>query len=383
MTPDSRGTDGDGDTAGTLVSKKGREERGKVKGWPGYVRGGVFVIEKRIGTRKFHKSTRCTSLRAALKQLERFEADPAGYDPAAAAVADGALVLDEALIDEFHAWHLERVSRAWALDVRNLLTDWANHFKGADLRRLSLVRHIEPHLKDAAQQHHRVSALKKLTKWLRKTEKLKRSEDATLDLNVPKVGAAEEAKDMPFALVVETFPHLDPIMRDVVQVLASTGWHVAELRRFASDGVIRERNEHDEPEVVGVIGVVHKNSLLRKNREKHFTKLVHAEHFAAAQRIRERGHLIDRGAMRKRMVRAAEAATLERRKQDTKAPAAPVVHLGSFRHSVTTWLAAGGLSDAQVAKYVGHKSEEMARKHYINQAKTALVLPRSALRVVS
>lgn len=382
MTPDSKGTDSSGDTAGTLSSKKGNGDRVKVKGWPGYVRGGVFVIEKRIGRKKFHKSTRCTSLRAALKQLERFEADPSAYDPATAA-ADGALVLDEKLIDEFHAWHLEHVSRPWALDVRRLLVEWANHFRGADLRRLSLVRHIEPHLKDAAQQHHRVSALKKLTKWLRKTEKLKRSEDVTLDLSVPKMGASEETKDMPFELVVETFPHLDLAMRDVVQVLAATGWHVNELRRFASEGVIRERTEHDEPEVMGVIGVVHKNSLLKRNREKHFTKLVHAEHYDAAKRIRERGHLIDRGAMRKRMVKAAEAVTLERRKSDPKALAAPVVHLGSFRHSVTTWLAAGGLSDAQVAKYVGHKSEEMARKHYINAAKTALVLPRSALRVVS
>lgn len=367
---------------GTSSAKKEGAARVKVRGWPGYVRAGIFVIEKRIGTKKFHVSTRCTSLRAALKQLERFEADPAAYSPAAAAVADDALVMTKDIIDEFHAWHLTQVSREWAKDVRRLLDQWANHFKGKDLRRLSLVNDVRPHLKGATQSHHRVSALKAFTGWARQVEKLKRAEDVTLDLEVPTVGASEEPKDMPFELVVETFPHLDHQMRDVVQALAATGWHLAELRRFASDGVIRERNERDPEQVVGVIGVVHKNSLLKKNRERHFTALVHDEHFAAAKRIRERGALPDRWAMRKLMVAAAEAVTDARRKDDPKAPVAPVVQLGSFRHSVTTWLSAGGFSDAQVAKYVGHANESMVRRHYINAAKAALVLPRTALRVV-
>lgn len=353
-----------------------------MKGWPGYVRGGVFIIEKRIHTKKFHVSTRCTSLRAALKQLERFEADPGGYDPAGTVTPD-ALVLTQALIDEFHEWHLLEVSHEWARDVRRLLDWWANNFKGKDLRRLSLVADINPHLKKATQKHHRVSALKAFTGWARQTGKLKRTEDVTLDLEVPKVGAAEEPKDMPFELVVETFPHLDHQMRDVVQVLAATGWHLAELRRFAEAGIIRERTERDPADVVGVIGVVHKNSLLKKNRDKHFTALVHQEHYDAAKRIRERGTLPDRWALRKRMVAAAEAVTEARHKEDPQAPAAPVVQLGSFRHSVTTWLAAGGFSDAQVAKYVGHANEAMVRRHYINAAKAALVLPKTALRVVS
>lgn len=352
--------------------------------WPGgYVRNGVFVIEKKIRGVKFHVSTHTTKLTAAMKHLERFEADPNGYDPRGTARAADALVLDEALIDEFHAWHLPRVSRPWALDVRRLLVDWANHLKGADLRKLSLVKDLEPHIHGNTQQHHRVAALKAFTKWARKTEKLKRSEDATQDLEVPQVGASEEPKDMDFELVVETWPHLDLYMRDIVQVLAASGWHLAELQRFAREGVIRERNHRDAPEVVGVIGVVHKNSLLKKTKRKHFTALVHAEPFEAAKRIRALGKLYDRGALRKRMHAAAEAVTSERRKKDAKAPAADVVLLGAFRHSVTTWLSEQGLSDAQVAKFVGHSSEEMARKHYINKAKTALVLPRSVLRVVS
>ena len=41
----------------------------------------VFVIERWVGGRKFHASTRCHTRKAALKQLERFEANPAGYRP--------------------------------------------------------------------------------------------------------------------------------------------------------------------------------------------------------------------------------------------------------------------------------------------------------------
>lgn len=352
--------------------------------WPGgYVRNGVFVIEKKIRGDKFHVSTHTTTLRAAMKHFEAFEADPRGYDPRGSPAGPGALVLDEALIDAFHEWHLNEVSRAWALDVRRLLADWANHLRGADLRKLSLSEHLHTHLRGASQQHHRVSALKALTSWARMTGKLKRAEDATQELAVPQVGASEEPKDMEFELVVETWPHLNLYMRDVVQVLAATGWHVAELQRFAEKGDVRERTSRDAPDVVGVIGVVHKNSLLKKTTKKHFTALVHREPFEAAKRIRALGKLLDRWRLRDQMVAAADAVTAERRKLDPQADAAPTVHLGAFRHSVSTWLSEQGLSDAQVAKYVGHASEKMVRKHYINKAKAALVLPRSVLRVVS
>ena len=82
---------------GTDESKK-ENVREKVKGWPGYVRGGVFIIEKKIGGKKFHRSTHATTLRGALKQLERFEADPQAFT-ARGTVTLGALALTETLID--------------------------------------------------------------------------------------------------------------------------------------------------------------------------------------------------------------------------------------------------------------------------------------------
>lgn len=202
------------DSAGTSRAKK---ERVKVAGWPGYVRNGTFVIEKRIKTIKWHVSTHCTSLRAALKQLEIFESNPRGYNATRSAKPD-ALVLTEALIEEFRAWHLAPkpdgggVSRAWALDVRSCLYDWANHLGGSDLRGLSLIDDLKPHLrKYKTQSHHRVKAIRTLFRWLREEKgTITRAQDVTLDLPVPVIAPAQErkAKAQPFELVTEIVPYL-------------------------------------------------------------------------------------------------------------------------------------------------------------------------------
>ncbi|AKU90763.1 hypothetical protein [Vulgatibacter incomptus] len=41
--------------------------------------GKVYVIRKRIGGRLFEVSTRCATLKAAMSELARFEADPQTY----------------------------------------------------------------------------------------------------------------------------------------------------------------------------------------------------------------------------------------------------------------------------------------------------------------
>lgn len=348
-----------GDAVGTT---KARER------WPGgYVREGVFVIERRIGGRKFHFSTHATTLRAALKHLERFEADPEAYNPRGAAKAL-ALVLDESLIDQFHVWHLKQVSREWALNQRAVLIDWANHLRGADLRKLSLVADLKPHVRGKGQAHHRVKAIRTLFGWLR-TERglISRAEDITLDFVIPTIQASQESgesKAVPFDAVAVVAQHLAPHVRDVLELLAATGWHVAEVRRFAVNGTIRERVASDSAETLAVIGTK------QKSGRKHFTALVRAEPLAAARRIRERGHVIDKGRLRKHMVRACADAKV------------PTFHLGQLRHSVATWLRQAGVPDAQIAAYLGHRSQATTTRHYIDHQVAALVLPRTALRVV-
>lgn len=359
-------------------SETNDENRVKVDGWPGYVRAGIFVIEKKIAGRKFHVSTRATTLRGAMKQLEAFEANPAGYSPRGGGDPD-ALVMEEALIDEFHQWHLATVSRQWALNVRNVLDDWANHFAGADLRKLSLVKDLKPHLRQAKQVPHRVKAIRSFFEWLR-TEKglITRAHDVTLDLAIPVGRAAQDGgkrKAVPWEHVAALAPHLRVDVRDVLELMAAVGWHVSEVRRFASSGSIRERNEKDQPEVVGVLGVRHKKG------SQHFTALLHEAHLQAAQRIRDRGHVIDNGALRKQMLVAFDKLNAERAKK--KLEPVPVFMLGQMRHSVATWLATTtGISLEQVAEYLGHESESTTRKFYVDREVATRVLPRAALRVV-
>lgn len=350
----------DGDQMGTSVRKKER------KRWPGgYIREGVFIIEKKIQSKKFHISTHATSLRAALKQLERFESDPSGYRPQG---GDGPeLVLDKALVEQFFEWHSAKCSRHWAMNVRSLLFDWTDALKGSDLRRLNLMNDLKAHLDGASQRHHRAKSIKLLFKWLRQERGLvTRAQDVTLDLPVPVIAPAQQhrIKAVPWASVVAVTPHLPGHVRDVLEVLAATGWHVSEIRRFAESGLLRPRNAGDPEGVVAMIGTVHKSG------RKHFTALVHQEHADAAARIRERGHVIDNSRLRKHMLRAAAAAGVE------------PFQLGSLRHSVATWLQQAGITVNQSSQYLGHASPRTLLRHYVDLQAAALVLPARALRVV-
>lgn len=366
-----------GDTVGTPTPKKESAERVKVKGWPGYVRGGVYVIEKRIHGRKWHVSTRCTQLRAAMRQLERFEESPADYRPEG---GDGPeLVLTESLIEEFFAWHRAHTSRPWALNVRSLLVDWANHLRGADLRRLSLVDDLKPHLKNATQQPHRVKAIRLLFKWLR-TEKglITRPQDATLDLAVPPARPAqwEKSKAVAWERVLELLPHLRADVRDVLELLAATGWHISEARRFAAGGTLRERESADPSHVVAVIGVKHKSG------KPHFTALLHERHAVVARRVRERGRVIDNGALRKQMLKGFAAVDAERKKTDPKAEPVERFQLGAMRHSLTNWLADAGVGVEERGRYLGHNPATNAR-FYVDAQRPPVVLPQQVLRVVT
>lgn len=358
---DSVGTAGlkSGDSVGTAARER----------WPGgYVRGGVFVIERRIRGVKFHFSTHATTLRAAMKQLERFEMDPHGYKPEGEVEPD-ALVMTEQLIDEFHEWHLLKVSRPWALNVRCLLIDWSNDLRGADLRHLDLLEDLKPHLKRHPRQaHHRAKSLKVFFTWLRQERGLvTRAQDATLDLPIPVLKPAQDSghrKAVPWKVVVAAAQHLPQRTRDVLELLAATGWHVNEVRRFAVDGTIRERNAADAPEVVAMLGTRHKSGRV------HFTAVVHEQHLEVAKRIRAVGHVIDNGALRKHLKKACAKAGVD------------YFAMGQLRHSVATWLTQAGVAVADTSRFLGHQSATTTRRHYIDSQTAALVLPRAALRVV-
>lgn len=355
---------------GTTQRKK-ENLRKKVPGWPGYIRDGVWIIEKRVGGKKFHVSTRATTSKAAHKQLERFEADPNGFSAAGTKRVE-ALVLDDALIDEFHAWHRREVtSSQWADDVYRTLQRWANHLKGADLRNLSLIDDLKTFLVGATSKPLRVASIKVLFRWLR-TERglVTRAQDVTLDFITPPFKPRQDtgaSKAVEFERLSKVVPLLAAHVRDVLELLAATGWHISEVRRFANPeiGRFRFRDAADKPEVLATIGTRHK-----VGGRWHFTALLAQAHVDAAVRIRERGKVVDRTILRRHLKRACEEAGVK------------AFNMGDMRASVLTWLRLAGVPPETAMAYVGHTSVETQNRFYVNAEVAKAVLPRAALRVV-
>lgn len=376
---DSKQDCGVEDQAGTAkAQKKAPPERVKVKGWKGYVRAGTFVIEVKIGGKKFHRSTHCTTLKGAMKAYERFELDPNTFSAQGSATVDD-LVFSQELLDGFAAWHRPQVGPEWAADVRRSVKAWGNHIKGADLRSLSLIDDLKPYLATKRGKPLHTQAIKLFFKWLR-TERglVTRAQDVTLDLLTPAFKARQEtgeSKAVPEKDLQAVVPHLQPHVRDVLELLAVTGWHISEVRRFARAGRVRARDASDPAAVIATIGTFH------KGRRKHFTALLWQDHVDAAERIRARGKIITNGNLRRHMLRACEAVTVERRKLDPKAE--PVLfNMGDMRASVATWLRLAGVPMPIIAEYLGHLSASTTRKYYVDSEVTATVLPRAALRLV-
>lgn len=334
--------------------------------WPGgHIRRGkkrdVYVIERRVGGVKFHVSTRASNLSAAMKHLERFEADPSGYRPAEGRVG---LALTADLVLDYQSWQLDvkKVSRAWSADCARVLGDWAEDLGGKDLKKLSTADIKNALNKRKTTRHHRVIALKGFFKWLRREKGLlKHAEDVTLDVEIPKVRAAKltRKKDVPVEIVRQVAPHLPAHVRDVLTLQMGTGWHISEVRRFASDGEIVETGKSD---VLAVLVTQHKTNRLTR------TPIRSAEHLDAARRLRARGSIMTNDSLRYHTKKAAKAAGL-----------AEKFTLGVMRHSVTTWAIEQGARMAEVAEFLDHRSPNTTADHYANAAVPTVSIPVSTL----
>ena len=331
--------------------------------WPGgHIRRGkrrdVYVIERRVGGTHFHVSTRASTLGAAMKHLERFEANPDTYRPSEGTVA---VAMTAALVLEYQDWQLDvkRVSRPWAADCARLLAQWSTDLRGKDLRQLNLQKDIKPALaKRQTTQHHRAIALKGFFKWLRREKGLlKHSEDVTLDLAIPKVRASKltKPKNVELELVKAVAAHLQPHIRDVLVVQMGTGWHISEVRKFALRGEIVEANRH------GVLAV-----LVTEHKTKRLTRMPikTAEHLDAARRIRARGKIVSNNTLNYHLKRAAKAASIEKG-----------FTLGSMRHSVSTWAIESGARMAEIAEFFEHRSPNTTADHYANASVPTVSIP--------
>ena len=347
----------------------GTDAKGK-DWWPGGhirrgQRGDVYVIERRVAGVHFHVSTRAHTLGAAMKHLERFEADPNVYRPADARVQ---LPMTAELVLAYQDWLLDtkKVTKGWAADCARLLGNWSTDFHGKDLKKLDLPEGHQASAgrarDDAPPPSHRPQRLFQVAAP-RGSGLMKHHEDVTLDLAVPKVRAAKltRKKDAPLERVKAVAAQLKtkPKVLDVLILLMGTGWHISEVRRFAQSGELVEVSRDDG--VLAVLVTGHKGKRLTR------TPLRQAEHLKAAKRIKKRGAILDNSTLRYHMVRASDAAGV------------PRVNLGTFRHSVSTWAIERGARMVEVAEFYGHRSPNTTSDHYANAAVPTVSIPVSTL----
>jgi integrase len=336
----------------------------------------LFIIERKIRGRRFHVSTGAHTITAAKAQLERFEADPLGFDPRG---GDGdKLQLTAELIEQWEAFSIAKGNgRTYTRDHGRKLARWLLVLGGADLRKLTL-RQLREGLTGLSARKHRIIAIKSFFSWLR-TEKglVTTAQDATLDLKVPQ-GSPEkyrrrkvvEWQNVEKLLAVleaestadaqrERTPNdkLEPgadarRRRDCLLLLTATGWHVTELGRFVRGGELLRQASGD---VLAVLVVRHKGGDLAR------TPISHREHLEAAERLRASGE-VPRNLQKEHVLACSRAKV-------------PAFGLGVMRHSVATWAVEAGAAPEQVARFLGHRDKRTTERFYVDVAVPTNVIP--------
>jgi integrase len=314
----------------------------------------VYVIRQQVNGKRYEVSTRTFSVRAALDQLKRFQADPENYDPRGEERPDP-IHLDEKLAREYlvYSRNEKENSRGWVTEQRALLAWWAERLKGVDLRCASVRDSILPALEGVPGKPHKVAVLKAVYTWLRKVRReISLDEDPTaaggLTIPVPK-RQSRPTKAIPREHVELAREHLVGIWRDALDLQAETGWHVTEVQRFTTGGSIEPpAPSQREMGVAGVLVVEHKSG------EQHRTA-VSTKTLNAAQRLHDRGGFSI--AWYHRAVKAASRAAGIR-------PFGP----GRMRHSVATWAVDAGADIATVSTFLGHMSARTTKKFYATHA---------------
>ncbi|QQR47796.1 tyrosine-type recombinase/integrase [Myxococcus xanthus] len=325
----------------------------------------LFIIERRVRGQRFHVSTRCHNLRSAMKQLERFEADPLGYAPEGE-TTEAPLVMTAKLVSEYHAFQLAKGgTRKHANEMSSRLADWIEDLGGKDLRQVTLRDHIKPALdRRGTGRPHRIIALKGFFGWLRKERHLLTSkDDPTLDLPVPQAVPAKrkKRKAVPFESVTAVASILTEELRDMLTVLAGTGWHVTELERFVrrpESEIVQARRG----DTLAVLVTRHKVGDMTR------TPVNDPNVLAAAMRLRERGTLPRRANT------ALKAACV--------AAGVPAFTFGVMRHSVATWSVEQGAAPPLVSEFLNHKDKRTTQRFYTDVSVPTVQVPLPRLVLV-
>jgi integrase len=325
----------------------------------------LYIIEREVGGKRYHVSTRCTSRRAAIKQLERFEANPAAYHPAGEGPEEP-LYLTKERRDAFYDWQIAKgVTPKHASEVRGRLNHWGIDLAHVDLRQATLRDHFIPALdRRKKSRGARISTIKAFYGWLREVRhELTSAQDPTLDLMVPQAVPEKwkRRKAVELSRVIAAAGQLAPEYRDLLTVAAATGWHFTELSRF-----IRQPDseiiEVKRDTTIAVLVTKH------KSREMTRTPVTSKEVLEAAKRIRARGKVPKNP--NEKLAEACVAAGVE------------PFSFGTMRHTVATWAVEAGAVPALVSEFLGHKDPRTLRRFYSDVAVPTAPVALPRLKVV-
>lgn len=340
----------------------------------GYVRKGkkaeTFVIDRWVKGVHFHISTRCRTERAALKQLERFEANPYGYSPLDS--DELPLTITSELLEEFRVFMRQERKNTpeWTGNVIRYLTHWAEDLAGKDLRHLSVARDLEKALQTRkTSRRHRIEAIKSFCAWLRRTERLNIADDATINLHVPQIEPAKNKRRRAVSMadVEAVMPHLSAEVLDVLLLQSGTAWHISEVRRFAGSGEIVRPISGDP---LAVLVTRHKSGDLTR------TPIRAPEHLAAAERILARGRIPIPETLADAMKRACEKVRAKQAEAGVpEKNRMPHWRLGVMRHTVLSHAVEQGASPQEVSEFAGHRSVQTSRRFYIDVATPTVSVP--------
>lgn len=234
----------------------------------------VWVIEGTRSGVRYTITLDVTSQKHALGQLANFDADPAGYLQATRkthAPAAKGVRLDGETLEAFRVAFEPTVGAKHAANTMRYLEAWLRVLRNRDMSTIQL-KDYHHMLQGLEPRRHHITSLRSLTSWLRKTGRLARGQDASLDLEVPQTNAKREDRDVGYpaedvekvyAAIVAEYNrprHLMQGVRDVIAVKAFTGAHYTEIVRIAK-GTRKVRPVTDGGEIVGVVVFPHKSGL--------------------------------------------------------------------------------------------------------------------------
>jgi integrase len=315
----------------------------------------TYIIRRKVAGRPYHVSTRCASLTPAMKQWERFQADPEGYSPSGA--RGDPVVLDADMARDFLRWSRDGKgnSTQWVAKQKRYLAWWSKQIGRRDLRRVTVRDHLRPALDRATSSRQRIETIKAFYGWMRKERHIiATAEDPTYGTLAVPQGRPEQwvtPKIIPRASHDAAWGATTQPWRDMMTVLAGTGWHVTELERFIRSGIVADlpsSASHGH----GAFKVL--VCPRRKSGEMQRTAVT-VEAAEAAIRLRERGTY-----SQVRFYRAVAAAC--------RAADVPPFSPGRYRHTVATWAIEAGADPAAVAAFLGHKSPATTRRFYATLA---------------